>query len=66
MNHYVVQKKGTQVAVSKPLCSVSGVGSTVLAKSWVKKVRYVIRFLNQTYVFEFLRKSEVWVMSYGC
>ena len=40
------------------------VGSIVLAKSWVIRMRYVTEFLNQTNVLQFLSESEVWVKSY--
>ena len=39
------------------------VGSTTLAKSWLKKMSYVIGFLNQTRVLEFFTENGIWELS---
>ena len=57
------KRKGTQVATII-FCVVSVGGSIVLAKSGVKKLRYMTKFCDQTKVLEFLSDSGVWVMTY--
>ena len=58
------KRKGTRVATII-FCVVSVGGSIILAKSVVKKLRYMIEFCDKKKVLDFLSDSGVWVMSYG-